>query len=130
MSYPDRKADELIDPDHLHFLRNDRQFYENEDTIFVHASYDPAQPMIRQSRQMLRWESVSAAKAVPHGSGKTVIAGHSRQMTGEVLDLGFLKVIDTNVSGGGWLSALEVYSGEIIQANQKGELREGQRSAK
>jgi hypothetical protein len=61
-------------------LRNDREFHENEDTIFVHASYDPAQPMFRQSRQMLRSESVSPAKAVPHGSGKTVIAEHTRNV--------------------------------------------------
>jgi serine/threonine protein phosphatase 1 len=104
-------------------VRNDREFYETDDFIFVHASYDPAQPMIRQSGQMLRWESVSPAKAAPHCSGKTAIAGHSRQMTGEVLDLGFLKVIDTNASGGGWLTALEVTSNEVIQANQKGQLR-------
>jgi serine/threonine protein phosphatase 1 len=123
MSYPDRKADELIDPDHLRFLRNDREYYQTDKFIFVHASYDPAQPMIRQSRRMLRWESVSPAKAAPHCSGKTAIAGHSRQITGEVLNLGFLKVIDTNASGGGWLTALEVHSDEIIQANQQGQLR-------
>jgi serine/threonine protein phosphatase 1 len=123
LSYPDRKADELIYPDHLRFLRNDREFYENEKYIFVHASYDPARPMNCQPRHMLRWESVSPAKAASHCSGKTAIAGHSRQMSGDVLDLGFLKVIDTDASGGGWLTALEVTSNEVIQANQKGHLR-------
>jgi len=54
-----------------------------------------------------------------------VIAGHTPQTSGEPLDLGFLKVIDTDCSRGGWLTALEVKSGEVLQANQRGELREG-----
>ena len=36
---------------------------------------------------------------------------------------GFLKVIDTDCSRGGWLTALEVGSGRIVQANQLGETR-------
>jgi hypothetical protein len=39
------------------------------------------------------------------------------------LDLGFLKVIDTDVARGGWLTALEVGSRRILQANQLGETR-------
>lgn len=58
-----------------------------------------------------------------HYSGKTVVAGHTCQSTGEILDLGFMKIIDTDASRGGWLTALEVRSGEVIQANQQGALR-------
>jgi serine/threonine protein phosphatase 1 len=62
-------------------------------------------------------------KIAPHQSGKTVIAGHTRQKSGEVLDLGFFKILDTDAFGHGWLTALEVHSSEIIQANQQGQLR-------
>jgi serine/threonine protein phosphatase 1 len=56
----------------------------------------------------------------PHFSRKVVIAGHTRQKGGEVLDLGFLKLIDTDAYGNGWLTALEAQTGEVIQANQQG----------
>jgi serine/threonine protein phosphatase 1 len=59
----------------------------------------------------------------PHYSGKTVIAGHTPQTSGEALDLGFLKLVDTDCSRGGWLTALEVSEGEVLQANQQGECR-------
>jgi serine/threonine protein phosphatase 1 len=58
-----------------------------------------------------------------HYSGKTVIAGHTPQTGGEVLDPGYLKVIDTDCSRGGWLTGLEVRTGAIVQANQAGILR-------
>jgi len=38
-------------------------------------------------------------------------------------------MIDTGASMGGWLTALEVHSGEIIQTNQQGEVRRSRRSA-
>jgi serine/threonine protein phosphatase 1 len=59
----------------------------------------------------------------PHRSGKTVIAGHSSQKTGEILDKGHLICIDTYCFGGGWLTALDVDSREAWQANRYGELR-------
>jgi serine/threonine protein phosphatase 1 len=79
--------------------------------------------MAEQSGQTLRWEFIQPERMVPHYSGKTVVAGHTPQTSGEILDLGFLKVIDTDCSRGGWLTALEVRSGEVIQANQRGEVR-------
>jgi hypothetical protein len=59
----------------------------------------------------------------PNFSGKVVIAGHTRQKGGEVLDLGFLKLIDTEAFGNGWLTALEAHTGEVIHANQQGQLK-------
>jgi serine/threonine protein phosphatase 1 len=123
-SYPDRGGDELIDPDHLRFLEaNALDFFETDEFIFVHASYDPNKPMTEQSDADLRWEFVEPSRMRPHDSGKTVIAGHTAQTSGEPLDLGFLKVLDTDCSRGGWLTALEVHGGEILQANQQGQLR-------
>ena len=43
--------------------------------------------------------------------------GHTPQKSGEVLDLGYLKCIDTFCHGGGWLTALEVRTGKVWQAN-------------
>jgi serine/threonine protein phosphatase 1 len=81
--------------------------------------------MSDQDSYTLRWEFVQPSRMARHYSGKTVIAGHTAQTSGEVLDLGFLKVIDTDCSRGGWLTALEVRNGKLIQANQKGEVRKG-----
>ena len=123
-NYPDRDDHELIDPDHLQFLReNCRDYFETDDVIFVHASYHPDRPMPEQDSYTLRWEGVQPSRMVPHRSGKPVIAGHTPQVSGEVLDLGFLKLIDTDASRGGWLTALVFQSGEVTQTNQEGQLR-------
>jgi len=122
--YPGRDDRELVDPEHLRFLKKHCQdYFETDDFIFVHANYFPNRPMEEQPNPSLRWEAVEPARTVAHYSGKTVIAGHTAQTSGDVLDLGFLVVIDTGCSLGRWLTALEVHSGEIIQANQRGETR-------
>jgi serine/threonine protein phosphatase 1 len=64
-----------------------------------------------------------------HYSGKTAVVGHTTRADGRVLDLGFLVMIDTGAAMGGWLTALEVYSGKIVQANQQGEIRRSWRPA-
>lgn len=122
-SYPYRGGDEFIDSGHVRFLKAARDYYETDNFIFIHASYDPNKPMAGQSNTVLQWEHVQPEKIRPHYSGKTAIAGHTPQTSGEVLDLGFLKVIDTDCSRGGWLTALEVGSGSVIQANQNAEVR-------
>ena len=59
----------------------------------------------------------------PHFSGKPVIAGHTPQTSGETLDLGFLKLIDTDCSRGKWLTALDVRD-EVVNPNKReGEVR-------
>lgn len=128
-SYPDRGDDELIDPDHFAFLkRNCRDYHETGEFIFVHANYFPNRPMPEQNGYTLRWEFIRPHQMAPHFSGKTVVVGHSTQTGGEITDLGFLVLIDTGVSMGGWLTALEVNSGEVIQANEQGQLRNSVRS--
>lgn len=122
--YPGREENELIDPEHFDFLKSRCQdSYETDEFIFVHANYFPNLPMSQQSSRTLRWEFIEPQRMAPHYSGKTVVAGHTPQTSGEVLDLGFLKLIDTDASRGGWLTALEVNSGKVIQANQAGNLR-------
>ncbi len=115
----------LIPEDHLEFLEGCLDFHETESHIFVHANYDPDSPMTEQPVSMLRWESLRDGIPDLHVSGKTVIVGHTSQKSGEILDLGHLKCIDTYCYGGGWLTALDVRTGEVWQTNQRGELRWG-----
>jgi serine/threonine protein phosphatase 1 len=122
-SYPYGSGDQFIDPEHVRFLKQARDYYETDQFILVHASYDPNRPMSQQSNTTLQWEFVQPEKMRPHYSGKTVIAGRTPQTSGDPLDLGFLKVIDTDCSRGSWLTALEVGLGRILQANQLGETR-------
>ncbi len=112
-----------IPAEHLAFLERCRSYHETETHIYVHAKYNPDLPMDRQPDWLLRWETLRDGVPSPHVSGKPVIAGHSSQKTGEILDLGHLICIDTYCYGGGWLTALEVHSRQVWQANQQGRLR-------
>ncbi|CAN5906628.1 metallophosphoesterase family protein [soil metagenome] len=122
--YPGREENVLIDPEHFDFLKSRcRDFHETVGYIFAHANYDPDLPMDRQPSLKLRWEFLDEPRQRPHFSGKSVIVGHTPQTSGEVLNLDFLRCIDTDCSRGGWLTGLEVRSGRVIQANQNGETR-------
>jgi serine/threonine protein phosphatase 1 len=122
-SYQYNGGREMIPEDHVRFIRRCRDFYETPTHIFVHANYDPRLPMDRISGTKLRWEHIDSKGQQPHDSGKVVVVGHTPQVGGEILDLGFLMCIDTDCSRGGWLSALDVRTGRVFQANQRGELR-------
>lgn len=119
---PGRDLD-LIPDEHYEFLESCLDFYETDTHIFVHANYFPDIPMAGQHVGMLRWESLRDMTPGPHESGKTVIVGHTPQRSGEILDLGHLKCIDTNCHGGGWLTALDVRTEEFWQADREGNLR-------
>ena len=110
-------------PDHFRFLESCLDYHETESHIFVHASYEPDLPMGEQTTPILRWERLRNSVPEPHFSGKTVITGHTSQKNGEILDLGYLKIIDTYCYGGGWLTALDVQSGEVWQADREGKMR-------
>ena len=114
---------EVIPAEHIEFIRGCLPYYETETHIFLHANYDPDLPLAKQPEHLLRWTLLDDPRPRPHGSGKTAIVGHSEQRSGEVLDLGCVKCIDTYCHGGGWLTALEVNSGQIWQASRFGVLR-------
>jgi serine/threonine protein phosphatase 1 len=122
LSYP-YDGTNIIDLDHVEFVRGCLDYFETDDFIFAHANCDPALPMDRQPSLKLRWEFLDVPRQQPHFSGKTVIVGHTPQTSGEVLNLDFLCCIDTDCSRGGWLTALNVGNGDLIQANEKGEVR-------
>src|SRR3954451_14171144 len=116
----------LIPDGHIGFLKGCLEYHETDAHIFAHAGYDPELPMAEQTGSVLRWESLRSSVPEPHVSGKMVIVRHTSQKAGEVLDLGYLKCIDTYCFGGGWLTALDVNTGETWQANQDGKLRRGE----
>lgn len=122
-SYGDLEKPREIPAEHVAFLRSCRLFWETDTHFFVHANYLAERPLAGQSEAVLIWESLREVVPLPHGSGKTAIVGHSSQKSGEILDLGHVKCIDTYCYGGKWLTALDVDSGRVWQASESGRLR-------
>jgi len=108
---------------HLQFLAGCPRYHETEHHFFVHANYDARTPIAEQPGALLLWQSLRDRLPGPHYSGKVAIVGHTAQKTGRILDLGYLKCIDTYLYGGGTLTALNLTSGELWQVDQNGERR-------
>ncbi len=49
-----------------------------------------------------------------HVNGKRAVVGHTHDRGGEIFDVGHLICIDTYCYGGGWLTALDVDSAQIL----------------
>ena len=114
---------EIIPQDHLAFIRGCRPYFETSTHIFTHAGYDPELPMNEQPDYLLRWALLEPPYPTRHVSGKKVIMGHTEQPDGNPLELGHLTCIDTACWRHGWLTALEVSTGEIWQASRWGVMR-------
>jgi serine/threonine protein phosphatase 1 len=110
-------------PSHLEFLAACRLSFETARHFFVHANYWRDTPLDETPSYVLLWESLKQYVPGPHVSGKTAILGHTAQKSGEVLDLGHLLCIDTWCYGDGWLTAIDVDSGRLWQADKHGRLR-------
>jgi serine/threonine protein phosphatase 1 len=104
---------DAIPAEHWDFLESCRPLYETETHVFVHAREGFRLPSDPEDGRPL-W---------PLLTGKVGVVGHAAQKNGEILDEGSLKCIDTYCHGGGWLTALEVHTGQVWQANERGELR-------
>ncbi len=122
---PRRALANWIPQPHRQFLAGCRPYHETRRHLFVHAGYVSDLPLNKQPGEALRWRVSSPDTVAPHCSGKVAVVGHTPQMNGEVLDLGFLICIDTNCARGGWLTALDVDTGRIWQADRTGRLRIG-----
>jgi serine/threonine protein phosphatase 1 len=120
---PRRGLADWIPETHWEFLAGCVPYHETDTHLFVHAGYVPDLPLEEQPGEALRCRVTDARAARPHYSGKVAVVGHTPQRGGEVLDLGFLKCIDTNCHRGGWLTALEVHTGQVWQADARGRLR-------
>ena len=111
-----------IPNEHWYFIENIcLDYWETDSNIFVHANLDPHLSMKRQSDYELFWRKFDYR--VSHYSGKTMICGHTSQKNGNPINLGHRICIDTWACGEGWLTCLEVETGKIWQANQKGKIK-------
>lgn len=110
--------------EHQDFLLHElRPFYETEAHMFVHAGLAADVSLALQSDQDLYWSRFEWIG--PHVSGKTVICGHTAQKSGLPGNAGHAVCIDTWVYGKGWLTCLDVATGQYWQANQQGTTRTG-----
>src|SRR5262245_623797 len=89
--------------------------------FFVHANAYPDCPLDAQPEAELFWQP--CLDRGPHCSGKIMVCGHTQQHSGVPLNLGHAVCLDTWAYGGGWLTCLDVTTGQVWQANQKGERR-------
>jgi len=118
----DNDLDSISAP-HLSFFDSCVPYYEIEDFFFVHANYTPNLALDRQPDFALFWEHLTAHMPGPHVSGKTAVLGHTPQRSCEVLERRHLICLDTFCYGGGWLTAMDVESRQVWQADMNGELR-------
>jgi len=117
------KRPEEIPEKYIRFLRGCLPYYETSTHFFVHANYLPDLPLEVQPTEVLRWQYLRDRQPGAHISGKKAIVGHTAQKTGEILDLGHLVCIDTCCYGGGYLTAMNVETGHIWQADKTGRIK-------
>jgi serine/threonine protein phosphatase 1 len=123
-SYRDANGKQQAIPhEHEDFIRSWGDCFETDSHFFVHANYEPDRPLSEQHWQTMRWQSLKVWLPDAHVSGKTAIVGHTSLKDGEILNAGHLICIDTYCWGGGWLSALDVITRQLWQADREGRLR-------
>jgi serine/threonine protein phosphatase 1 len=118
-SYGQAEDVSLIPREHFQFLARLPLFHETETHFFIHANYAPNWRLDQHDTKTALWLPLTDLPG-PHFSGKVAVVGHTPQKDGRVLDLGYLKCIDTGCGYGGLLTALDVDSGQIWQVDEDG----------
>jgi len=114
---------DLIPQNHWDFLRTSIDLHETETHIFTHANLEAGVPLAEQSTEWLRWTHLDCEEE-PWPTGQTVVVGHTPQRTGVPLVRPGWIGLDTFAWGGQWLTALDVDSGRVYQANERRQIRE------
>ena len=114
---------QVIPESHLAFFESLVDYYENDRFFFVHANYEEQIPIDQQSIESLRWIKLTERVPGPHQNGKKAILGHTHDRGGEIFSLAHLICLDTYCYGGGWLTAMDVDTGQRWQASAEGVLR-------
>lgn len=114
---------DFIPSAHWHFIENTQRYFETETHIFVHGCLAHDLDLPEQPDWIIYWERFESIAA--HRSGKKVIVGHTPTRDCRIQDVGYAACIDTGCVIGGWLTCLDVQSGEYWQANQKGATNSG-----
>ena len=108
---------------HREFLKALPLSWHDERVICVHAGIEPHEPPESPAHVQALWGHIDFAR--PHGSGRTVLCGHASQDSGVPLDLGHTICIDTDIKGGGWLTALDARTWTYTQSDKHGCIRTG-----
>ena len=107
---------------HIRFMQNDcLPIFETERNIFVHAAVQDDLPVSEQPEWLIYWERWNDPP--PHVSGKTVVCGHTAQRSGLPASNDCSSCIDTGVYHTGWLTCLDVDTGQFWQAHTDGDTR-------
>ena len=114
---------EQIESRYWDFFKSCIDYHETDDHIFVHAGLIPDQPLEDQTGHAKFW--LRFHETEQHQSGKTIICGHSPQNPPVPAVEDHAICIDTAACNRGWLTCLDVETGEYWQANQKGKTRRG-----
>jgi serine/threonine protein phosphatase 1 len=112
-----------IPQEHLDFFKRCLPYYEMDDCFFVHANYTPTLPLSRQPDFALFWEHLSDHLPERHINGKKAIVGHTPQRDGDVFAVDHLICLDTYCYGGKYLTAMDLDSLQIWQADLHGKTR-------
>lgn len=117
-----------IPEEHWNFIETTcRDYHEGDHHFFVHANSYPEVPLDQQPVMMLLWEKLLPVEREIHCSGKIMVCGHTFLGQSVPLNLGTAICIDTGVyDKSGWLTCLDVATGEYWQANQAGQSRRRQ----
>ncbi len=113
-----------IPESHLELLNSTVPFWEGPTAICIHANLEPGVELEKQRPAWLRWHKLSG-REFPHPSGKRVICGHTPVRYGIPSVRNGWVCLDTEAFDGGYLSAVNLVSGEILQSRQNGEFRSG-----
>lgn len=107
-----------IDMKYFDWIKKLKLYHETDDFIFSHATPFYHLPMENQTSNGLRWRFIDKDD-IGHITGKKIICGHSRQLSGEVLVQEDVICIDTYACGGGKLTALEIETMCAWQVDQE-----------
>jgi serine/threonine protein phosphatase 1 len=105
------------------FFDSCENYHETKEHIFVHAGLLPELPLNEQAEETMLWLRFNETE--PHSSGKRFICGHTPQHPRKPAVRDHAICIDTGACNGGWLTCLDVNSGNYWQANQQGKTRKG-----
>jgi len=112
-----------IDDKYWKFFTELKLYHETQNHIFVHGGLKPKNSLEDQEEEDLLWMRFGQLKA--HESGKTIVCGHTPQRDHQILDVGHAICIDTHAFADGWLTCLDVETGDFWQANDRGKTRKG-----
>ena len=114
---------EQIDQKYWDFFESCLGYHETDNHIFVHAGLIPDKPLDEQTDHAKFWLRFNETEQ--HNSGKLIICGHTPQKPGVPTVKDHAICIDTGACNEGWLTCLDVESGDYWQANEKGKTRQG-----